>query len=145
MVDDKAPHAVLVELIERLSGRWRVTGRGIEGEAEYKSMDAGRLLVASVDFVVNGTRMRVIQHITYDEDAAVLRADYMDTMGGKSIYTWTLDGKILRVSLGVGESDTYFEAAFKDDDSEYVGSWHYPDSAGDAAADERIVYKRIEH
>jgi hypothetical protein len=65
----------------------------------------------------------------------------MDTMGDESIYTWVLDGQTMRVSLHDKESDTYFEARFNDDNTEYVGTWHYPD--GDDASEERIVYSRM--
>ncbi|MEV6849355.1 hypothetical protein [Actinoplanes sp. NPDC051411] len=68
----------------------------------------------------------------------------MDTMGDESTYTWVLDGQKLRVSLGDGESDTFFEAAFNNDNTEYVGTWRSPDNAGGDAAEERIVYSRIE-
>ncbi len=106
-------------------------------------MREGRLLVANVDFVVAGTEMKIIQHITYDQDTGTLRARYMDTMGDDSTYTWVLDGQELRVSLGDKESDTFFEAQFNDDNSEYVGTWHYPDGVDDGAAEERIIYTRI--
>ncbi|MEV0799251.1 hypothetical protein AB0I34_16285 [Kribbella sp. NPDC050281] len=138
------PHPKLTELTERLSGRWRVKGRGIDGMAEYKSAREGLLLVVSVDFVVNGTEMRIIQHITYDPDADMLRAHYMDTMGDESTYEWVLDGQNLRVSLSDETSDTYFEARFNDDNSEYVGTWHYPEHVVGGAPEERIVYSRIE-
>lgn len=133
----------LTELAGRLSGKWRVEGPEIEGDAEYKSMRDGRLLVASVDFVVAGTEMKIIQHITYDQDTGTLRARYMDTMGDDSTYTWVLNGQELRVSLGDKESDTFFEARFNGDNSEYVGTWHYPDGVDDGGAEERIVYTRI--
>jgi hypothetical protein len=68
----------------------------------------------------------------------------MDTMGDESTYTWVLDGQKLRVSLGGKESGTFFEASLNDDNSEYVGTWHYPDKAGDGGAEERIVYSRVE-
>lgn len=135
---------MLVELAERLSGKWRVKGPDIDGEAEYKSVRGGLLLVLAVDFVVGGTTMKVIQHVAYDHDTGALRARYMDTMGDESVYTWVLDGQELRVSLGDQESDTYFEARFNDDHTEYVGTWHYPDDVGDAGTEERIVYTRIE-
>jgi hypothetical protein len=137
------PHPKLVELTERLSGRWRVTGSGIDGKAEYKSLRGGILLVMNVDFVVSGTEMRVIQHVTYDQDSDTLQAHYMDTMGDESIYTWVLDGQELRVSLDGKESDTFFAATFNEDNTEYVGTWHYPDDVDGDAADERIVYSRI--
>jgi hypothetical protein len=141
------PNPKLVELTERLSGRWRVNGSGIDGRAEYKSLRGGLLLVATVDFVVNSTEMKVIQHVTYDQDSDTLQAHYMDTMGDESTYTWVLDGQNLRVSLGGSlggkESDTFFEATFNEDNTEYVGTWHYPDDVDGDASDELIVYSRI--
>ena len=137
------PHPKLTELIDRLSGRWRVKGSGIDGKAEYKSMREGLLLVMNVDFVVSGTEMKVIQHVTYNQHTDTLQADYMDTMGNKAIYTWVLDGQKLRVSLGKMESKTFFEAKFNDDNSQYVGTWHYPDDVSHDAGDERIIYSRI--
>lgn len=137
------PNPKLTELAQRLSGQWRVKGPGINGKAEYKSVRQGFLLVMNVDFVVNGTEMKVIQHVAYDQDTDMLRARYMDTMGDESTYTWVLDGKNLRVSLGDEKSDTFFNARFNDDNSEYVGTWHYPDDGGGNAAEEQIIYTRI--
>ncbi|MFC7622408.1 hypothetical protein [Microlunatus sp. GCM10028923] len=126
----------LIELAERLCGRWRVTGPGIEGEAEYGSRRDGLLLVGKVTVVVNGAELTNLQHISHDQQTDTLRARYLDTQGNEATYTWSLDGRRLRVSLG----DTYFEARFTDDNSEYAGSWHGPDGP---AVDERIVYTRI--
>ena len=136
------PDANLTELINRLSGRWRVSGPGIEGFAEYRSVNGGLLLVADVDFVVDGNKIKNIQHIAYDPETETLRARYMDTAGDASTYTWVLDGRGFRVTLGSADSDTYFEAAFNDDNSEYTGTWHYPPGVDDGAEDERIVYTR---
>jgi hypothetical protein len=66
----------------------------------------------------------------------------MDTMGNDSTYTWVLEGQKVRVSLGGKDSDTYFEATLNDD-SEYTGTWHYPDGGDQDAEEARIVYKRI--
>ncbi|GAB3426376.1 hypothetical protein [Flindersiella endophytica] len=137
------PNPKLTELTQRLSGKWRVKGPGINGKAEYRPVRQGHLLVMNVDFVVNGTEMKVIQHVTYDRDTDMLRARYMDTMGDESTYAWVLDGQNLRVSLGDEKSDTFFNARFNDDNSEYVGTWHYPDDGDGNAAEEQIVYTRI--
>jgi hypothetical protein len=133
----------LKELTQRLSGKWQVTGQGIDGEAEYQSMKEGFLLVMNVDFVVDGNKMKIIQHMAYDQDSDTLQARYMDTMGNASTYTWILEGQKIRVSLGGKDSDTYFEATLNDDDSEYTGTWHYPDGGDQDEEEARIVYKRI--
>ncbi|WP_152364953.1 hypothetical protein [Microlunatus speluncae] len=132
----------LAELAERLSGRWRVTGPGIAGDAEYRSVRDGLLLVGRVSVVVNGAELTNIQHISHDRTTDTLRARYLDTLGNEATYSWLLDGQVIRVSQGDVGSDTYFEARFADDNSEYAGTWHYPDDAGDDAAEERIVYTR---
>lgn len=137
------PNPKLTELAQRLTGKWRVRGPGINGKAEYKSVRQGLLLVMDVDFVVNGTEMKVIQHVAYDGDTDTLRARYMDTSGDESTYTWVLDGRNLRVSQGDEKSDTFFNARFNDDNSEYVGTWHYADDGGGNADEEQITYTRI--
>lgn len=133
----------LAELAERLSGKWRVTGPDIDGEAEYESLRDGLLLVGSVKVVVNGTEMTNIQHISHDQATDTLRARYLDTMGNEATYTWMLYGQKVRVSQGDDESGTYFVAWFNDDNSEYAGTWHYPEGAGDDTAEDRIVYTRV--
>ena len=101
------------------------------------------MLVADVDFTVGGFQMKVMQHIAYHRDSGTLRAQYMDTTGDEATYTWVLDHPTIRVSLGDAESDTYFQATFNEDSSEYVGTWHYP--KGDAADPaESIVYTRVQ-
>src|SRR5258708_24259523 len=141
----KEPNTKLTELAERQVGKWRVSGPEIDGHAEYRSAKGGFLLVADVDFVVGGTKIKIIQHIAYDQDTDTLQSHYLDTMGDDSTYTWIFDGQKVRVSLGDKSSDTYFEATFNDDNSEYIGTWHYPTSSENHDADEeQIVYTRIE-
>ena len=138
------PDPKLVELTELLVGRWRVEGPDIKGQAEYQSKKEGRLLVVDVDFTVGGSRMKVIQHITYHQDSETPRARYMDTMGDEATYTWVLGHREIRVSLGDEDSDTYFRATLNDDNSEYVGTWHYPAGGPPDSAEERIVYTRVQ-
>ena len=135
------PNPKLVELSKLLVGTWRVDGPDIRGQAEYQSKNGGSLLVAYVDFSVGDSRMRVIQHITYHEAGGTLRARYMDTMGDEATYTWVLQDRKIRVSLGDEDSSTYFQATLNKDNSEYIGTWHYPEGGPDAT--EKIVYTRV--
>ena len=136
------PHPKLVELSDLLVGTWRVDGPDIEGIAEYRSRNGGRLLVAYVDFTVGDARMRVIQHITHHQGRDTLQARYMDTMGDRTTYTWVLADRSIRVSLGEESSDTYFQATLNEDNSRYVGTWHYPEG-GPSEQAESIVYTRV--
>ena len=137
------PHPMLVELSELLVGTWRVDGHDIHGRAEYRSKNGGCLLVAYVDFSVGDSRMRVIQHITHNQDHGTLQARYMDTMGDEAIYTWVLQDREIRVSLGDRQSETYFRATLNEDNSQYVGTWHYPEGSP-SDVKENIVYTRVE-
>jgi hypothetical protein len=137
------PDPTLVELSELLVGTWRVDGPDIRGQAEYQAKDAGRMLVAYVDFSVGDSRMRVIQHITHHRERGTLLARYMDTMGNEATYTWVLEDRQIRVSLGEENSDTYFQATLNDDNSQYIGTWHYPE-CGPPGPTENIVYTRVE-
>jgi len=137
------PNPTLVELSELLVGTWRVDGPDISGQAEYQSKNGGRLLVAYVDFSVGDTRMRVIQHITHHQDRGTLLSRYMDTMGDEATYTWVLEDRTIRVSLGEKDSNTYFQAVLNEDNSQYIGTWHYPDG-GPPDATDKIVYTRVE-
>ena len=68
----------------------------------------------------------------------------MDTMGDEATYTWVLEDRTIRVSLGEKDSNTYFQATLNEDNSQYVGTWHYPE--GDPPdATENIVYTRMEN
>jgi hypothetical protein len=140
----KKPNHKLKELIERLSGKWQVKGPEIDGKAEYRPMNESSLLVQDVDFVYKDTRIKIIQHVSYDQATGSLQAHYMDTMGAVSTYTWELDGQKMRVYHGDVDSDEYFEATFNADNTEYTGIWHYPDVRNVDAAAEQIEYKRID-
>ncbi len=136
------PHPTLVELSDLLVGTWRVEGPDIKGTAEYLSKNEGHLLVAYVDFTIGDLRIRVIQHITHNQDRGTLQARYLDTMGDEATYTWILEGRSIRVSLGEESSDTYFQATLNEDNSQYLGTWHYPD--GDPSDQtETIAYTRV--
>lgn len=137
------PNPKLVELSKLLVGTWRVEGPGISGQAEYQAKNGGHLLVAFVDFTVGDSRMRVIQHIAHHPGRDALLARYLDTMGDEATYTWVLEGRTIRVSLGEEDSGTCFQATLNEDSSQYVGTWHYPDGEPPDAA-ERIVYTRLE-
>lgn len=139
----KEPHPKLKALTKFLTGKWRVKGHEIEGEAEYKSLKNNSLLVGFVDFTVGGSPMKVMQHITYDQATDTLQAHYMDTMGDRSIYIWQLDDHTMRVSHNSKDSGTYFEATFNHDYSEYTGIWHYPIGDNPEPEKEKITYTKM--
>lgn len=139
MTETDHPNPKLAELTERLSGHWRVTGPGIEGAAEYRPQRNDQVLVGKIEVVVDGAPMTNLQRISHDQQTDSLRARYLDTLGNEADYTWTLDGRTVRVGLA-DDPDTYFEARFAEDYSEYAGTWHYPDGVDE----DLIVCTRVE-
>ena len=92
-MDNHIIHPKLKALTDLMSGTWRVSGKGIRGEAEYTFIKEGLVLVMHVDFEVDGNKLKNTQHIAYDPDTDTLRSHYMDTMGNDDTYTWVLEGK----------------------------------------------------
>ena len=45
-------------------------------------------------------------------------------MGDAATYTWVLEHRKIRVSLGDEDSGTYSQATLNEDNSQYSGTWH---------------------
>ncbi|HEU5122392.1 MAG TPA: lipocalin family protein [Candidatus Saccharimonadales bacterium] len=131
------PNSKITELAERLVGKWRVKGPEINGTVEFELMEGGFFLIQHIDFMQGG-KIKGIEYIGYDPDTDTLRSHFMDINGSNFTYTWTLNGKKLRINFGDKDSDMYFEATFNDDNTEYSGAWHYPDGGGYTATLTRI-------
>jgi hypothetical protein len=63
-------------------------------------------------------------------------------MGDEATDTWVLDHRRIRVSPGGEDSNTYFQATLNEDNSEYVGTWHYPGGTP-AGSTETIAHTRV--
>ena len=82
----------------------------------------------------------------HHSDGRCVQADLVHdtyTMGDEATYAWVLEGRTIRVSLGDQDSNTYFQATLNEDNSQYVGTWHYPEG-GPPDANETIVYTRVD-
>ena len=134
----KEPNDKLKRLTERMTGKWQVKGPDIDGTVEYEPMEGGFFLIQHIDFVQGGTKIKGVEYIAYDPDTDTLRSHFMDTMGSNFTYTYTLEGKDLRINFGDKDSDMYYEGTFNEDNSEHSGAWHYPDGGGYAATVTRL-------
>ena len=120
-----APNPALREL-DRLLGRWAVSGPTVEGHVEYEWMEGGYFLIQDVDITAFGRRIKGVEYIGFDEDTQSLRSHFMDDHGSNFTYTWDLEGDTLRIWFGEKGSDNFFEGRFSSDGRSYSRGWRWP-------------------
>jgi hypothetical protein len=129
--------APALKSLERLIGRWKVTGTLFEGSIAFEWMEGGFFLVQHVDARARSRPIRGIEYIGFDEETGTLRSHYMDDHGANFVYTWETEGDLLRIWLGGKDSTTRFEARFSPDGESFSGRWQWP-GGGYAATATRV-------
>lgn len=115
-----------LQSLNRLLGKWEVTGDFIVGVVQFEWMEGGYFLIQHVnlrrgDHLING-----IEYIGFDEDTQSLRSHYMDNNGSNFTYTWELTGDTLKTWFGERNSDNWFEGTFNSNGNSYSGKWQWP-------------------
>lgn len=119
------PHPALHQL-DRLVGRWQVSGSFLKGVISFEWMEGRYFLIQQVDGQAGGRTIRGVEYIGFDEDTQTLRSHYMDVNGSNFTYTWAIDGDTLTTWFGDKESDNLFQGRFSEDGRSYSGSWQWP-------------------
>jgi hypothetical protein len=119
------PYPVL-RTLDRLVGKWKVTGSFLEGSIAFEWMEGGFFLIQHVDAHHGQQQVKGVEYIGFDEDTQTLRSHYMDTRGSNLTYTWELQGDILRTWFGDKDSNNFFEGKFSRDGNSYSGKWQWP-------------------
>jgi hypothetical protein len=125
----KAPNPAL-KVMERLIGRWRMTGPDVEGEIDYEWMEGEFFLIQRFDLVSGGTRAKGVEYSGFDEDTQTIRSRLMGTDGARFTYTYTMEGSTLFYWFGDKGSDWFSKATFADDGQSLTGRWHMPQTKG---------------
>ncbi len=112
--------------LNRLIGKWEVTGSFVEGEVQFEWMDGGYFLIQHVNLKRGDHSIKGTEYIGYDEDTQTLRSHYMDNNGSNFTYTWELSGDTLRTWFGEKNSNNFFEGTFSSDGNSYSGKWQWP-------------------
>lgn len=127
------PHPRLREL-DRLVGRWQVSGSFLEGLLEFEWMEGGFFLVQRVEAHAGDRRIAGIEYIGFDEETQTLRSHYMDVHGANFAYTWRIDGDSITIWFGDEGSESFFSARFGADGDSYAGAWQWPGGGYSASA-----------
>lgn len=121
--------------LDRLVGRWRVSGPDIDGEVSYAWMKGGFFLIQHVDFVHGGRRikgMEVIGHVTPfgEPPSADIKSRFYDSSGNTFDYVYELEGDTLTIWGGEKGSPAYYRGTFSADGNTNAGAWVYPGGGG---------------
>jgi len=119
------PNSAL-QALERLIGKWQVTGSFIEGVVQFEWMDGGYFLIQHVNLKRGDHSIKGTEYIGYDEDTQTLRSHYMDNNGSNFTYTWELSGNRIRTWFGEKNSDNFFLGSFSGGGNSYSGRWQWP-------------------
>jgi hypothetical protein len=113
--------------LERLLGKWKVSGDFIEGGISFEWMAGGFFLIQQVDLRRGDYPITGVEYIGFDEDSRTLRSHFMDNHGSNFSYTWDLQGNTLRIWFGDKDSDNFCIATFSEDGNSYHSRWQWPE------------------
>ncbi len=112
--------------LDRLVGKWQVSGSFIEGLVSFEWMEGNFFLIQHVDLHRGDHVIRGTEYIGFDEDTQSLRSHFMDNHGSNFTYTWSLEGDTIKTWFGERDSDNFFEGEFAEDGNSYSGRWQWP-------------------
>ena len=134
VLSETSQRAADLEALNRLVGRWRVTG-GAVGETDYEWMDGGFSLVQRVNLEQYGQQIRGIEIIGHlkpfgEEPEPEIRSRFYGNTGDTLDYVYELEGDTLTIWGGEKGSPAYYKGRFSEDGKTLEGSWVYPDGGG---------------
>ncbi len=120
------PHTALKKL-DRLVGKWKISGPKIDGYTTYEWMEGGFFLIQHFDLTYDGERHKGIEYIGFDEDTRTLRSHLMEINGGNFKYTYEIEGDTLWYWFGDKGSDNFSHGTFTRDGNTITGRWQWPE------------------
>lgn len=132
--------------LDRLVGKWKVSGPDIKGKVTFEWMEGGFFLIQHFDFVQGGHEvkgMEVIGHLQPfgEQPSHDIRSRIYDTMGNTFDYTYEVNDTTLMIWGGEKGSPAYYEGKWSEDGNTNSGAWHYPDGGGYESTMTRVKRK----
>src|SRR5215210_5632747 len=114
--------------LDRLVGKWKVSGPGIDGQVTYEWMDGGFFLMQHVDLVHDGRKIKGLEIIGHErefgaEPSEEIKSRYYDSTGETLDYVYEVDGDTLTIWGGQKGSPAYYKGTFSDDGDTLAGGW----------------------
>ncbi|MHC1754141.1 MAG: hypothetical protein AB9861_01695 [Methanosarcina sp.] len=129
---DRLPGMPYPELkkLDRLVGKWKVSGPNIDGYVTYEWMEGGFFLIQNFDLIYDGERHKGIEYTGFDEDTRTLRSHLMGINGGNFTYTYNIVGDTLYYWFGDKDSDNFSKGTFSKDGNTIIGRWQWLEGDG---------------
>lgn len=123
-----------VRALDRLVGRWRITG-GSRGTVTYEWMEGGHFLLQHVELEHDGGRATGLEVIgklrPFGETPSVeVHSRFYDDSGNTFDYVYELADDTLNIWAGERGSPAYFSAPFPPGAPEVTGDWVFPGGGG---------------
>ncbi|MDQ4115998.1 MAG: hypothetical protein M3235_03450 [Actinomycetota bacterium] len=130
----ETPPSDQVRALDRLIGRWTITG-GSRGTVTYEWMEGGYFLLQRVELEYDGQRasgLEVIGNLRpYGQaPSAEVHSRFYDSGGNTFDYVYELADDTLRIWAGERGSPAYFSAPFPQGATEVTGEWVFPGGGG---------------
>jgi predicted 3-demethylubiquinone-9 3-methyltransferase (glyoxalase superfamily) len=129
---DKLPETpdLALKKLDRLVGKWKISGPKIDGYTTYEWMEGGFFLIQHFDLTSDGERHTGIEYTGFDEDTRTPRSRLMEINGGNFTYTYEIEGDTFWYWFGNKGSDNYSRGIFSKDGNTITGRWQWPESEG---------------
>ena len=130
--------------LDRLVGKWAVSGDYVEGTSTFEWMEGGFFLLQRVDFEgQDGHRIKGIEIIGHErpfgaEPSEEIKSRFYSNTGDTLDYVYELEGNILTIWGGERRSPAYYKGMFSADGDTLGGAWHYPGGGGYEATSTRV-------
>lgn len=131
MSNAQTPHPSL-KVLERLIGKWKVTGPTIDGYVTYRWLEGGFFMVQDVDFTQGDNIIKGLEYIGYDPTSNSLKSHYFGNSDGILEYAWEIEGDTLRIWFGEVGSAGCFTGQFSAEGDTNTGSWVWPGGGYDS-------------
>ena len=126
--------------LDRLVGKWEVTGDYVEGTSTFEWMEGGFFLLQRVAFErQGGQRITGIEVIGHErpfgaEPSEEIKSRFYSNTGDTLDYVYELAGNTLTIWGGEKGSPAYYRGTFSADGDTLSGAWHYPGGGYEATS-----------
>lgn len=125
--------------LDRLVGKWKVTGPGIEGEVTFEWMEGGFFFIQHFNLTYGEMKIKGIEYTGFDEDTQTLRSRLLDIRGANFTYTWDIEGDTMWYWFGEKGSPNFSRGTFSKDGNTITGRWQWPEDDGTTGGYEYIT------
>jgi hypothetical protein len=127
-----------LKALDRLVGKWNVSGPIISGTVTYEWMEGGFFLMQHLDLVHDANIIKGIEIIGQErpfgatESGEDIKARVYDSAGNTLDYLYELEGDTLTIWGGAKGSPAYYRGTFSEDGNTLSGAWVWPGGGYDS-------------